>query len=130
MKQQFVNTSLALFSGAVAGAVSRYCHSGAFALAHVNLVRLLRTATSPLERLKVMRQVQHSGQLYTQGVVGGARAAALVATITCKPVHGCPFFAALVAMYKNEGVLSMWKGNGTCCVDPLPPRARTRHERN
>jgi solute carrier family 25 phosphate transporter 23/24/25/41 len=63
------NALKSLFAGAVAGAVSR-------------------TATSPLERLKVMKQVQ-TGSQYS-GIL-----------------------APFQQMYKQEGILSFWKGNGT-----------------
>jgi Ca2+-binding EF-hand superfamily protein len=63
------NMVKSLFSGAVAGAVSR-------------------TVTSPLERLKVIKQIQ-MGDKY-KGVI-----------------------APLIQMYKEEGIRSYWKGNGT-----------------
>jgi len=77
---QAVNTSKALFSGGVAGAISR-------------------TATSPLERLKVMRQVQASGNQYGS------------------------LFGAFVKMYKEEGLKSYWKGNGTNVARIAPQSA-------
>lgn len=48
-----------------------------------------RTATSPLERLKVMQQVQSSSAQPYKGIIGG-----------------------LKYMYKVEGVKSFFKGNG------------------
>jgi hypothetical protein len=63
------NMAKSLFSGAVAGAISR-------------------TVTSPLERLKVIKQVQ-MGDKY-KGVI-----------------------APLIQMYREEGIRSYWKGNGT-----------------
>jgi hypothetical protein len=71
-----MNMVKSLFAGGVAGAVSR-------------------TATSPLERLKVMKQVQ-MGDKY-KGVI-----------------------APLVQMYREEGLLSYWKGNGTNVVRIAP----------
>ena len=71
------NTVQALGSGAFAGAVSR-------------------TITSPLERLKVMKQMQASGDKYN-GIV-----------------------AALVRMYREEGLRSYWKGNGTNVIRIAP----------
>jgi solute carrier family 25 phosphate transporter 23/24/25/41 len=62
-------TTKALLSGGIAGAVSR-------------------TVTSPLERLKVMRQVQTTGNAY-----GG-------------------MLSAFTRMYREEGLRSYWKGNG------------------
>ena len=71
------NTVQALGSGAFAGAVSR-------------------TITSPLERLKVMKQMQASGDKY----------------------HG--IVAALVRMYREEGLRAYWKGNGTNVIRIAP----------
>jgi solute carrier family 25 phosphate transporter 23/24/25/41 len=71
------NTFQALSSGAFAGAVSR-------------------SITSPLERLKVMKQVQAHTDKY-HGIVG-----------------------ALVKMYREEGLRSFWKGNGTNVVRIAP----------
>jgi solute carrier family 25 phosphate transporter 23/24/25/41 len=65
-----VNTTKALSAGALAGALSR-------------------TVTSPLERLKVMKQVQATNTKYN-GI-----------------------FAALARMYREEGLRGYWKGNGT-----------------
>lgn len=65
-----LNTVKALSAGAFAGALSR-------------------TVTSPLERLKVLKQVQSHNTKY-DGIV-----------------------SALVRMYKEEGIRSYWKGNGT-----------------
>ena len=72
-----VNTVQALSSGALAGAVSR-------------------TITSPLERLKVMKQVQARSDKYS-GIV-----------------------SALATMYREEGLRSYWKGNGTNVVRIAP----------
>ena len=71
------NTIQALGSGAFAGAVSR-------------------TITSPLERLKVMKQMQASGDKYS-GII-----------------------AALSRMYREEGLKSYWKGNGTNVIRIAP----------
>lgn len=76
-----VNTAKALLSGAVAGAVSR-------------------TVTSPLERLKVMRQVQATGTKYQTGL-----------------------FQAFVQMYREEGIRAYWKGNGTNVARIAPSSA-------
>eukprot|EP00475_Leptophrys_vorax_P040607 TRINITY_DN75585_c0_g1_i1.p1 TRINITY_DN75585_c0_g1~~TRINITY_DN75585_c0_g1_i1.p1 ORF type:complete len:449 (-),score=114.82 TRINITY_DN75585_c0_g1_i1:96-1442(-) len=64
-----LNAAKSLLAGGIAGAVSR-------------------TATSPLERLKVMKQVQTDAKY--QGVISSLR-----------------------QMYREEGFLSYWKGNGT-----------------
>jgi len=72
-----MNTFKSLCSGALAGAVSR-------------------TATSPLERLKVMKQVQAEGNAY-----GG-------------------IIKALGKMWREEGPLSFWRGNGTNVVRIAP----------
>mmetsp|Transcript_30652 Transcript_30652/g.78712 ORF Transcript_30652/g.78712 Transcript_30652/m.78712 type:complete len:322 (-) Transcript_30652:669-1634(-) len=70
-----------LFAGGVAGGLSR-------------------TAVAPLERLKILMQVQgNSGRVYT-GVYQG-----------------------LVYMAKTEGVRGMMKGNGTNCVRIIPNSA-------
>jgi solute carrier family 25 phosphate transporter 23/24/25/41 len=71
------NTFQALSSGALAGAVSR-------------------SITSPLERLKVMKQVQALGDKY----------------------HG--IVPALTRMYREEGLRSFWKGNGTNVIRIAP----------
>ena len=65
-----MNTTKALSAGAVAGAISR-------------------SITSPLERLKVMKQVQSSSTKY-DGIL-----------------------SALVRMYREEGFRGYFKGNGT-----------------
>lgn len=65
-----LNTTLAMSAGALAGALSR-------------------SVTSPLERLKVMKQVQSSSTKYN-GVL-----------------------SALGRMYTEEGVRGFFKGNGT-----------------
>jgi solute carrier family 25 phosphate transporter 23/24/25/41 len=70
IKEQSLHTVKSLTAGAIAGAVSR-------------------TLTSPLERLKVMKQVQSSGDAY----------------------HG--IVSALRKMYREEGLKAYWKGNGT-----------------
>jgi hypothetical protein len=72
-----LNTFKALSAGAFAGALSR-------------------TITSPLERLKVLKQVQSSSHKY-DGIV-----------------------RALVRMYQEEGLRSYWKGNGTNVVRIAP----------
>ena len=72
-----LNTFKALSAGAFAGALSR-------------------TITSPLERLKVLKQVQSSSHKY-DGVV-----------------------RALARMYQEEGLRSYWKGNGTNVVRIAP----------
>ncbi len=64
------NTTKALSAGAFAGALSR-------------------TITSPLERLKVLKQVQSSSSKY-DGVA-----------------------SALMRMYREEGLRGYWRGNGT-----------------
>lgn len=74
------DTALSLLSGGVAGAVSR-------------------TATSPLERLKVMKQVQSTSHAYDG------------------------LFRALAKMWREEGPLSYWKGNGTNIVRIAPHSA-------
>lgn len=71
------NTFQALSSGAFAGAVSR-------------------TITSPLERIKVLKQVQSSGDKYK--------------TIT----------GSMRTIYTEEGFLAFWKGNGTNVVRIAP----------
>ena len=71
------NTLLSLSSGAIAGAVSR-------------------TLTSPLERLKVMKQVQAHSDKY----------------------HG--IIPALTRMYREEGVRAFWKGNGVNVIRIAP----------
>lgn len=60
---------------------------------------LSRTAVAPLERLKILMQVQGSSKLYT-GVWQG-----------CK--H----------MYQREGIKGMFQGNGTNCVRIVPNSA-------
>jgi solute carrier family 25 (mitochondrial phosphate transporter), member 23/24/25/41 len=70
MVDNILNSMKNLFAGALAGAVSR-------------------SVTSPLERLKVMRQVQVSGTKYNG------------------------LFRSLMLMYKEEGIRAYWKGNGT-----------------
>lgn len=71
------NTTMALSAGAFAGALSR-------------------SVTSPLERLKVMKQVQSSSTKYN-GVL-----------------------AALKRMVQEEGVRGLFKGNGTNVVRIAP----------
>ena len=72
-----LNTLKALSAGAFAGALSR-------------------TLTSPLERLKVLKQVQSHNTKYN-GI-----------------------FSALATMYREEGIRSYWKGNGTNVVRIAP----------
>jgi hypothetical protein len=70
-----------LTAGAIAGAVSR-------------------TATAPLERLKIFNQVgaiSASASLYNKGV-----------------------WRSLTNMYRDEGVRGFYKGNGTNCVKVVP----------
>ena len=71
------NTFQALSSGALAGAVSR-------------------SITSPLERLKVLKQVQAHSDKY-RGIL-----------------------PALLRMHREEGLRSFWKGNGTNVVRIAP----------
>jgi len=61
-----------------------------------------RTATAPLERLKVLTQVQHfrSSETKYKGV-----------------------FSSLRTIYKEEGFLAYWKGNGTNIVRIMPSEA-------
>lgn len=72
-----LNTLKALSAGAFAGALSR-------------------TLTSPLERLKVLKQVQSHNTKY-KGI-----------------------FSALATMYREEGIRSYWKGNGTNVIRIAP----------
>jgi len=72
------NTTKALSAGAFAGALSR-------------------TVTSPLERLKVLKQVQSHGSSKYDGIG-----------------------RALMRMYKDEGLLGFWRGNGTNVVRIAP----------
>jgi solute carrier family 25 phosphate transporter 23/24/25/41 len=65
------NTTKALSAGALAGALSR-------------------SVTSPLERLKVLKQVQASGDRYS-GI-----------------------WSALAKVTREEGIRGHWKGNGPC----------------
>mmetsp|Transcript_26921 Transcript_26921/g.65444 ORF Transcript_26921/g.65444 Transcript_26921/m.65444 type:complete len:312 (-) Transcript_26921:89-1024(-) len=74
-----------LAAGATAGAVSR-------------------TATAPLERLKIMRQVSH--------MVESARS-----------YHDTGLVASLVRFYREDGVRGFFKGNGTNCVKVVPASA-------
>jgi hypothetical protein len=76
-----------LTAGAIAGAVSR-------------------TATAPLERLKIFNQVgaiSASASLYNKGV-----------------------WRSLTNMYRDEGVRGFYKGNGTNCVKVVPVSSARR----
>lgn len=68
------NTIKALSAGAIAGAVSR-------------------TATSPLERVKCVQQVQVASGVHNK--------------------YGKGIISSLTLMVREEGVKSLWKGNGT-----------------
>jgi len=79
-----------LTAGAIAGAVSR-------------------TATAPLERLKIFNQVgaiSASASLYNKGV-----------------------WRSLTNMYRDEGVRGFYKGNGTNCVKVVPVSEPHTHNR-
>uniref|UniRef100_A0A7S3K362 Mitochondrial carrier protein n=1 Tax=Aureoumbra lagunensis TaxID=44058 RepID=A0A7S3K362_9STRA len=72
-------------AGGIAGAVSRTC-------------------TAPLERLKILFQVQ--------GLSAGAH-----------PLRHTSIWPSLVALYKKDGLLGLWKGNGLNCIRVVPSSA-------
>mmetsp|Transcript_69620 Transcript_69620/g.115658 ORF Transcript_69620/g.115658 Transcript_69620/m.115658 type:complete len:314 (-) Transcript_69620:234-1175(-) len=63
-----------------------------------------RTAVAPLERVKILFQVQ---ALSAQG----------------KPLRHTSIWHSLTAMYRVEGALGMWKGNGANCIRVFPSSA-------
>lgn len=78
---------------------------------------------APLERLKILMQVQgNASQVYTG--VWQVRGPATPATGRLFP---CPELAALkqgcMHMWRTEGLRGMFKGNGTNCVRIIPNSA-------
>ena len=91
-----------------------------------------RTAVAPLERLKILMQVQGSHKTYT-GVWQVCGEVVNLVCLQAHPLHKC--FACcrlnakiymcqgLVLMAKNEGLRGMFRGNWTNCVRIVPNSA-------